>query len=199
MRQIRVEDGCCFPAGTKITMADGSYKNIEDIRPIDQVLSYNIRQDRFTSWTVKMLGHPIHPVFEINSGLVSATVDHPFYIKKPDGQLGFGAYDPGRAKNAITYTGDVLPLEIGDKLLKKEGGWIEITEIKYNPEPVQTYNILSFSGTKTYFANDVLVYEEHPPHGMTNYFLRLLGEKFPQLEQLLLSNPFFNKLLKFLP
>jgi len=192
-------DGCCFPAGTKITMADGSHKNIEDIKKGDRVLSYNIRQDRFTSWTVKMLGHPIHPVFEINSGLVSATVDHPFYIKKSDGRLGFGAYDPGRAKNAITYTEEVLPLEIDDKLLTKEGGWIEITDIEYNPEPVQTYNILSFSGTKTYFANDVLVYEEHPPHGMTNYFLRLLGEKFPWLEQFLLSNPFFNKLLKFLP
>jgi len=28
---------------------------------------------------------------------------------------------------------------------------------------VQTYNILSFTGKRTYFANDILVFEEFPP------------------------------------
>ena len=191
--------GCCFPAGTKITMADGSHKNIEDVKVGDNVFSYNLENNKFSSWRVKMLGKPVHPVMTINNGLVQATVDHPFYIKKSDGIEGWAAYDPVDAATAITYNGEVLNLEIGDQLYSPDGEWIEITELTYNPEPIQTYNKLSFSGTKTYFANDVLVYEEHPPHGMTNYFLRLLGEKFPWLEQFLLSSPLFNKLLRFLP
>ncbi len=189
---------CCFPAGTKITMAHGSCKNIEHIRVGDRVLSYDIKNRRFTSWTVKMLGKPVHPLITINNCLIQATVDHPFYVKKTDGREGWAAYDLERAKNAITFKGDLLTMEVGDQLYTSNGEWIEITEIEYNQEPVQTYNILSFSGTKTYFANDVLVYEEHPPHFYTDWFMGLLGEKFPRLEQLLLSNPFFNKLLRYL-
>ena len=191
--------GCCFPAGTKITMADGCYKNIEDVKVGERVLSYDIEKGEFNNWRVKMLGNPEHPVYEINNGLIQATVDHPFYVKKTDGREGWAAYDAERAKNAITFKGDVLTMEVGDQLYTSKGEWIEITEIEYNPEPIQTYNILSFSGTKTYFANGILVYEEHPPHCMTDYILRLLGERFPRLEQMLRSSPLFNKLLRFLP
>lgn len=163
-------DPCCFPAGTKITMVDGSYKNIEDVKIGDRVLSYDVKYDRFTSWRVKMLGDPIHPVYKINDGLIYATVDHPFYIKKQDGKTGWGAIDASKAKKAITFRGNVLTLEKGDKLFTSEGKWIEVASITFDPEPVQTYNILSFSGKRTYFANDVLVYEEHPPFVWLKYY-----------------------------
>jgi len=171
--------GCCFPAGTKITMADGSYKNIEDVKVGDRVLSYNIKRGRFTSWMVKMLGRPVHPVYEINNGLISSTVDHPFYIRKSDDAIGWGAIDAERAEKFITYQGNILQLEVGDQLFTSNGEWIEVTSIMPNVEPVQTYNILSFSGTRTYFANGVLVYEEHPPYCITSYLLEFLSEKFP--------------------
>jgi len=177
---VTIRDSCCFPAGTKITMADGSYKNIEDVKVGDRVLSYDVKKGRFTSWTVKMLGKPIHPVYEINDGLINATFDHPFYIRKSDGSTGWGAINVERTKNAVTYKKEILELEVGDKLFTSSGEWIEVTSIQPHDEPVQTYNILSFSGTKTYFANDILVYEEHPPGCIAKYFFNILTrEIFP--------------------
>ena len=156
-------NGCCFPSGTKITLADGSYKNIEDVRVGDNVLSYDVNEKRYSNWRVKMLGSPVHSVININNGLIQATIDHPMYIKKSNGLNGWGAYAPICAENAINYNGKILNLQIGDKLYSSNNEWITIENIKFIPEPVQTYNILSFSGKKTYFANDILVYEEHPP------------------------------------
>ena len=177
---INGKEGCCFPAGTRITMADGSYKNIEDVRIGDRVLSYDIIHDRFTSWTVKMIGAPVHPVYEVNDGLIRATREHPLYIKKTDGRTGWGAVYSISANSVVRLKEDVLPLEVGDQLRTLEGEWIEVVKITFNSEPVKTYNLLSFSGRKTYFANDILVYEEHPPVPyMINWHLRKLFERFP--------------------
>lgn len=174
---------CCFPAGTKITMTDGSYKNIEDVKIGDRVLSYNIKNDQFASWSVKMLGDPVHPVYEINDGLIRATVEHPFYVKKQDGKTGWGAIEPDQ--NAVRMKGTVLSLEIGDQILSEDEEWIEIYDITYHPEPIQTYNILSFSGRHNYFANGILVYEEYPHFIWINYYLDKLFDKFPILQILL--------------
>jgi hypothetical protein len=172
--------GCCFPAGTKITMADGSYKNIEDVKLGDRVLSYDIKHDRFTSWTVKMLGNPVHPVYEINDGLIRATKEHPLYIKKTDERIGWGAVNP--SNDVVRLREDVLPLEVGDQLLTSEGEWVEVAKITFNSEPVQTYNILSFLGRRTYFANSILVYEEHPPMSyMIKWHLEKLFEQHPHM------------------
>ncbi len=173
--------GCCFPAHTKITMADGSCKNIEDIKVGDKVLSYDFKCGKYSSWMVKMLGRPVHPVYEINDGLISATVDHPFYIKKSDDIVGWGAINIKRAEKFITYKGDILQLEVGDQLFTSNGEWIEVNSIIPNVEPVQTYNILSFSGTRTYFANGILVYEEHPSYYVTSNLLEFLSERFPNV------------------
>jgi hypothetical protein len=169
------EDDCCFAAGTKITMWNGKTKNIEDIRIGDRVLSYDKNKERFSSWTVKLLGNPIHPVYSINNGLIETTCDHPFYIKKTNGEEGFGAINSERARNATSLKGKILTIEIGDKLYSKEGKWIEITDISEPSNPVQTYNLLSFSGKKTYFANGVLVYEEHPPNCIKTFIKELFN------------------------
>jgi len=198
-QEIVVSNPCCFPEGTKITMADGTYKNIEEIRIGEKVLSYDVEKDEFANWRVKMLGYPVHPVVTINDGLIQATVDHPFYVKKSDGTKSWAAYDPNIAETAITYDGAVLDLEVGDQLYSSDLKWIKVENIEYNSELIQTYNIISFSGSKTYFANDVLVYEEHPPQIMTNYFLRLLGKKFPQLEESIRNSFWFERIYQYLP
>jgi hypothetical protein len=173
--------GCCFPAGTKITMADGSYKNIEDVESGDWVKCYNVENHKTSKWMVKMRGAPIHPVFEINNGLISTTVDHPFYIKKSDDSVGWGAIDVERAEKVNIFSGKFLKLEVGDYVFNYDGEWIEITSIVSSDELVRTYNILSFSGGRTYFANDILVYEEHPPNCLTSNFLEFICERFPQV------------------
>jgi len=190
---------CCFPAGTKITMADGDYKNIEDIKIGDKVLSYDIINDEYGSWHVKILGNPIHPIININNGLIKATIDHPLYIRKSSGIKGWGSYVPFCAKKAITYKGEILNLEVGDQIFSSNKEWITIESITFNPEPVQTYNILSFSGQKTYFANGILVYEEHPPQCITDYLLDLIGNVNTQLEILIRNSLVLNNIYNYLP
>jgi hypothetical protein len=183
------ESTCCFPAGTMISMADGGSKPIEDIKLGDRVLSYDFEACSFDSWTVKMLGRPVHPVCSINDGLLSCTVDHPLHIKKTDNTCGIGAVDAVRSKSAILFDDIVLSLDIGDRLLTKDKEWIKVESITIGSEEVQTYNILSFSGDKNYFANGVLVYEEHPSTAFTSVFLDNILEKFPRLSQFLFSKP----------
>jgi hypothetical protein len=192
--QIISQGGCCFPAGTKITMADGSIKFVEDITLGDRVLSYDSLEGKFSSWAVKMLGRPAHPVYSINDDLLKLTADHPIFIKKINGKMGLGAIDVNKAKDSITFSKEVLDVCQGDFLFTENGEWIKITSIEKQNEYVQTYNILSFSGTKTFFANGILVFEEHPPNSFTSPILERILEKMPRLTQFLFSTQLFNRL-----
>lgn len=169
----------CFPAGTKITMADGSHKNIENIKRGDRILSYNILSSRFSAWTVSVIpNEPIRSVYEINNGLLSLSQEHPLYIKKSNGKTGWGTLIPD--KSFVRIKGDGLTLELGDQLFTSNKEWINVTNITYNCEPVQVYNIWSFSGTQNFFANDILVFEEHATilYLMKYYFGKFLV-RFP--------------------
>jgi hypothetical protein len=176
---------CCFPAGTKITMADGSKKNIEDVKIGDSVLSYNPTLKKYSSWTVKNLGSPVHEVLDINNGLLRLTCDHPIYLKKKNSRVGWGAIDPTLATNACRLRKTILPVEVGDSVLKSNNRWVEITTIAHSAGIVQTYNIVSYTGKHTYFANDVLVFEEYPRFWTVNVFWEKLIERFPILEKFL--------------
>ncbi|MBN2602769.1 MAG: S8 family serine peptidase [Candidatus Thermoplasmatota archaeon] len=185
-----------FPAGTKITMADGTKKNIENVKIGNKVLSYDFTSDDYSRWRVKMIVKNMHPLIAINNGCIKASADHPLYIKKLDGSEGWAVYRD--FENAITFNVNLLKLEVGDHLLNEEGKWIEIENIRYNTDLVQTYNLLSFSGKKSYFANDVLAYEKHLPHTIANYLLYILRERFPSLERFLGYLPFFEPIFQFL-
>jgi hypothetical protein len=179
----------CFPAGTKITMADGSYKNIENIKRGDRIMSYNIMSGRISAWTVYFIPHePIKPVYEVNNGLLSLSEEHPLYVKKTDGKIGWAAIIPN--KSFVRLKGDGSTLEVGDQLFTSNREWIKVTNITYSSKPVQVYNIWSFSGTQNFFANDILVLEEHStvPYLIKYYYERFLDRypnAFPILRHLL--------------
>ena len=83
------DDDCCFPAGTLVTMADGSYKTIEDVEAGDFVLSYDIDLNEIVSCRVREIVSPVRKgVYSINNGLIHPTDDHPIYTLKPDGISG---------------------------------------------------------------------------------------------------------------
>lgn len=191
--------GCCFPEGTQITMADGSFKNIENVSLGDTILSYDIETDKYGSWMVKMLGSPVHPVYTINDGLLSITVDHPLFIKKPDGTVGIGAIDASLARDVVILDeyDDILDIEIGDYLFCQDNKWVEITSINSNEKLVQTYNIMSFSGMRTYFADGILVYEEIDPDDVRPN-LEIILERFPRFTKLIFSSPLILTLIKIL-
>lgn len=150
----------CFPAGVKITMADGTAKNIEDVEIGDMVRSYNPDTKEISSWEVQLYGKPKLRVWSINDGLLEITEDHPLRVKKQDGKIGWGSIVP---LNTHVRLDEVLKIEVGDSLFTDEGTWIEVTSITFDDTVVRCYNILSRVGTKTYFANGILTFEEHPP------------------------------------
>ncbi|MCJ7571913.1 MAG: hypothetical protein MUO82_08565, partial [Candidatus Thermoplasmatota archaeon] len=119
-KKINVIPSCCFPVGTKITMVDKSYKNIEDVNIGDSILSYDPISGDYSSWTVNILSKPIHPVVEINNGLICATEDHPFFVKTNNGDTCWAAVEP------LDYVvrginGELHKLSIGDCLLNSDG------------------------------------------------------------------------------
>lgn len=173
------EDGpCCFPAGTRISMADGEYKNIEDIKVGDWVLGFNPETNRRYIWQVKMLGNPVHKVISINNGLIKATIDHAFYIKKQDGEVGWGVYDVESGRKSNVIKDDLLSLREKDKLFSYNKGWIEVENISVSQDRVQTYNILSYFGRRSYYADDLLVHEEYPKNLLLSYRFHSLLEMF---------------------
>jgi hypothetical protein len=180
----------CFPTGTKITMVDGTYKNIEDIQIGDRILSYNIKSNCFTSWTVKMEVSPYHPVWEINNGLIRMTDDHPLRIKKSDGKETWGVINVEEGKAATVLDNDIAKIEIGDYLFTQEGNWVKIYEISSSSTVIKTYDILSYFGRQTYFANGILAHEENTEvtwwiHFYANKFFTKHPNAFPLLRLLL--------------
>jgi len=174
---------CCFAYGTKITMADGSEKNIEEILPGDRLMSYDVKTDEFTSFTVTGKARVFRPVYSINNGLLRLTEDHPLYMKKSDGKVGWGSIIP--MPTHVRLRGqNIYKLEVGDSVFTEDGEWIEITDISFDDTVIKVRNIFSKSGKATYFANGVLAYEENPyPRYMIRYFLYHLFEKIPALEK----------------
>lgn len=174
----------CFAMGTKITMEDGAKKNIEDLKPGDELLSYDVEKGEFTSWRVKNIEQPNRPVYSINDGLLYITEDHPLRIKKPEGEIGWGSIIPMPTHVRLRRE-EILKIEIGDFLFTEEDKWIEVTDITYDETVIKCYNIFSSTGTKTYFANGILAYEEYPyffPY-MMKYWAYQICSKIPALER----------------
>jgi hypothetical protein len=151
-----IDDECCFPAGTEISMADGSVKNIEDIELGDKVVSYNLESEEETIGTVEhLIQKTREAVYSINQGLLSPTDDHPLFVRKSDGREGWAAINPEKSKVAYSQR-NAMKLEIGDELLTSEG-WVEITSIEKQDGEIQTYTFSVSEEEHDYFANGVLV------------------------------------------
>jgi hypothetical protein len=154
--QLTVKESCCFPAGTRITMADGTLKNIEDIEIDDEVLSYNLEYHySIASKVTKQVTKIREGVYDIN-GLLSPTDDHPFYVRKPDGTQGWAAINPEKSKVAYDNR-NAMPLEIGDEILTQDGEWIKVESIEFKEGPITTYTFTVDSLAHNYFANGILV------------------------------------------
>lgn len=75
----------CFPAGTKVKLADGSYENIEDIIVGKDVLTYDTKSGKITTNRViaRQAIYNDSGLFEVTTGSgkrVTATGNHPFYV-----------------------------------------------------------------------------------------------------------------------
>ncbi|MBI4422568.1 MAG: hypothetical protein HY554_02505 [Elusimicrobia bacterium] len=131
-------EGDCFAAGTKITLADGSAKNVEELKVGDVVRSYDTATGKTVN--VKVLTAATKQrgkYLQVNGGK-GVTLDHKFYAN-------------GEWKNA----GD---LKIGDQLVDETGKAVTITSLDFRPGPVTVYPITVEDPPSTYIAEGVVVH-----------------------------------------
>lgn len=149
----------CFLAGTKITMADYTEKNIEDVKVGDYVLGYD--DDKYYAAEVFEMESPMregyYQLYLSDDTLLQVTNEHPLYARNKDTE-GWAAFEPD-----ATYTDnqmEVNDLNTMNQVLTLDG-WLDITDVVYVPELVQTYNLKSVEGN-TFFADGVFVHNKNP-------------------------------------
>lgn len=144
----------CFGAGTKISMADGSEKNIEDLAIGEDVMSYNLLTKAYEAAKVIELASPFHTnLIEVNfsdGSAIKATQDHPFFNGHD-----WLSYSP--KKTSLDYQFDkVLPLEEGSELLRLNGS-VKVEKITQLNSEEQTYTIVQLERNNVFIANGLLV------------------------------------------
>lgn len=130
----------CFAKGTTILMADGSFKNIEDIRAGDQILTWTDNQARKPALAIVqgISQHWVDKYLIINHSF-KVTPEHRLYI---NGQWIY-------ASN----------IKEGDELINQDGASIKVNSIIKKQDLIPVYNII-VSKYHTYFADGFYVHNE---------------------------------------
>jgi len=142
---------CCFIAGTKITLADGNYKNIEDIIVGDEVVGWKDGK-RSNSAVIELkptlLGN--RSLYNINDFKITFTDEHPFLTKD-----GWKSIVPDEGT-------DYGILKVGD-IINKDNKWTQIEEISKVQEDSQydtpVYNF-TVKDIHSYIADDIIVHNK---------------------------------------
>ena len=144
-------NGNCFLAGTKVLMADGSYKNIEDIMIGDMVKSYDEETGSISDKKVKNVFHQspdemAAEYYMIINDVLKVTPNHRFYS---EGNWVAAEY-----------------LKIGDNLFSKTGEEYSVYSIDHVYDKVPTFD-LEIEGYHNYFISinndiDILVHNNDP-------------------------------------
>ena len=142
----------CFVKGTKVLMANGTLKNIEDVVVGDMVQTQNKNQK-----VLKVLRHKsITPLYSINNSVDFVTNNHPFYTKSGWKVIDVNSIYP-KQKDYIQKDS----LSIGD-FIRTDDGWIEVKTITRGREPLpdEEYYNLSIDKTPSYYADGFLVHNK---------------------------------------
>lgn len=137
-------EDCCFVAGTKVLMADGTTKNIEDVKVGDNVLSYNESTNEYENNVVLKL------ITNLNTTNLAR-------VNLSDGtSIEMNEYHPiytVEGWKSITNFKGYPTLTENDKILSINGEYIEILSIERWIEeiPITTYN-LSIANNHNYFV-----------------------------------------------
>jgi len=152
--------GSCFPAGTKINMSDGTFKNIEDVVIGDEVLSFNETTLSIEPKKVLTLKQPIHndlvTYHFTNDTSFTCTFDHPTYVNG----LELASFIPEWTNERYNIDREVRKIKVGDLVRLATGGQTAIKEIVVlKPEDTQTY-IFSVEDNHNFYTNNILVHNK---------------------------------------
>ncbi|WP_306786670.1 Hint domain-containing protein [Flavobacterium sp. SaA2.13] len=152
----------CFVKGTKVQMADGKEKNIEDIVIGDKILSVNIERMYIEPDLVIDIPNTNKKYKEIKAEFSNGIVNHfspahPFWVKGK----GWAVYDTEEAESELEFK--VSKLEKGDVVLfLSDGNLIEvsITILEPTGRTVEMFNVEFVKKNHTFFANGILVHNK---------------------------------------
>ena len=144
-QNLLVHNKGCFLAGTPIALGNGQYKNIEDIKPGDKVLSFNERIEDNEFSTVEYVDVLDTTSYYIINNKIKVTGEHPFYVEDEDLNL------------VIRKVEDLI---IGDYLRNREGYSEQIKSIQYVTDDAKIYNLINVDPNHNYYAADILVHNK---------------------------------------
>lgn len=129
--------GGCFTAGTKVTMANGKEKLIEEVKVGDQVLSRDPQSGNIQSETVLSLHQAQVQGYLVVNNKLKVTQNHILNVDN----------DWLRADK----------IKVGDQLVDKSGKNIRVDSVYWQKDAIKVYN-LEIKNTHTYFANNYWVH-----------------------------------------
>lgn len=141
----------CFIADTLVTMADGSKKDIQDVK-IGDVLKGEKSNNRVLGLHQPKLNEK--KLYSFNGGRYFVTAEHPFRTTK-----GWKSIDPKlTASENIGIT--VTELKVGDTLITDDGNiLLKTINSKNEKENTDLYNFV-LGGDHTYYADGYLVHNK---------------------------------------
>ncbi len=141
----------CFVADTKVTMADGSKKNIQDVKIGDMLMSKG-GNNKVLGFHQPKLGN--QKLYSFNSGRYFVTAEHPFLTTD-----GWKSLDPEKTANEHLNI-NITALHVGDMLITDHGN-VKLNSIngKYESSDTQLYNFI-LDGDHTYYADGYLVHNK---------------------------------------
>lgn len=144
----------CFVSGTKIDMADGTQKNIEDISVGDKVQAIDGKID--TVSYVHDIPVQDHVLWTLN-GRITATEAHPFLTTE-----GWKSANPEASAPIYESYGIAIgKLEVGDILVGSSGN-VELSSLESKEDRVKVYNFTTES-THTYMVDGVVSHNKSTP------------------------------------
>ncbi len=149
----------CFIAGTQVSMADGSYKNIEEVKVGEMVKSFNKETEEIENAEVLVTTKPIAKrVYTINDDLLTTTERHPLFVTKPTGEKGWASFDPEESLKVYKDIDSMFKLELGDKIKTIDGKEIRISSLRVENTETEVFNLYSVKNLHTFYVNDILVH-----------------------------------------
>lgn len=150
------DGGSCFPKGTKILLANGKQKNIEEIKIGDKIMGFDGTKQ--ISETVLELEAPIrnhlYKLTFADGSVLRLTKEHPLFT--PSGWKSISPKDTISENPGLS----VGTLTVGEKILNIENNFIKIISIEYIPGKVQTYNLKKVTGFNNFYADGKLAHNK---------------------------------------
>lgn len=146
----------CFIAGTQVTMADGTLKNIEDVQVGEFVLGKDGAHNEVLALEQPMLGE--RALYSINDGPFFVTPAHPFYTT--DGWKSINMDEIHRENTTLVGELAITELQVGDEIVRADGTTEVVESIVGRSEADQQLYNFYLSGNKTYFVDGYLTHDE---------------------------------------